>query len=309
MELNWLEDFLALAELRNFSRAAEARHVTQPAFSRRIRALEAWMGTPLVDRSAPGFVLNAAGEYLRDQAGDLLRNLQQLRGGVLEAAGREGRTLVIAATHALSFTFFPDWIRSRAPLEDLGTLSLISDTMAACEVTLLAGRASFLLCHYHRDAPSPFPSNAFTSIVVGRDTLVPLSVPDAMGAPRWSLPGDPSVPTRFLAYSAPSGLGRILEASWQAAERNLVLDTVFTSHLAAALLTMTRQGQGVAWLPHTLAAEDIASRRLVDAGNGGHSIPVEIRLFRSRHRQSPAAEAFWRVMSSGSVAQSSRPDE
>jgi LysR family transcriptional regulator, hypochlorite-specific transcription factor HypT len=35
MELNWLEDFLALAERRNFSRAAEARHVTQPAFSRR----------------------------------------------------------------------------------------------------------------------------------------------------------------------------------------------------------------------------------------------------------------------------------
>jgi len=37
-----------LAERRNFSRAAEARHVTQPAFSRRIRALEDWVGTPLV---------------------------------------------------------------------------------------------------------------------------------------------------------------------------------------------------------------------------------------------------------------------
>lgn len=302
MELTWLEDFLALAELRNFSRAAEARHVTQPAFSRRIRALEAWMGTPLVERSAQGFVLNAAGEYLRDQAGDLLRGLQQLRGGVLEAAGREGRTLVIAATHVLSFTFFPDWIRSRASLEDLGTLNLISDTMAACEATLLAGKASFLLCHYHRDAPSPFPTNAFTSIVVGQDTLVPLSVPDAIGAPRWSLPGDPSVPTRFLAYSAPSGLGRILEASWHGAERNLALDTVFTSHLAAALLTMARQGQGVAWLPYTLAAEDVASRRLVDAGNGRFSVSVEIRLFRSRHRQSPAAEVFWRVMSNRNVA-------
>ena len=40
MELKWLEDFVALAENGSFSKAAKARYVTQPAFSRRIRALE-----------------------------------------------------------------------------------------------------------------------------------------------------------------------------------------------------------------------------------------------------------------------------
>jgi DNA-binding transcriptional LysR family regulator len=45
MDLDWLKDFLVLAEKRNFSRAADARNVTQPAFSRRIRALEDWIGT------------------------------------------------------------------------------------------------------------------------------------------------------------------------------------------------------------------------------------------------------------------------
>jgi DNA-binding transcriptional LysR family regulator len=44
MNLSWLHDFLALAETGNFSRAADARHMTQPAFSRRIRALEDWLG-------------------------------------------------------------------------------------------------------------------------------------------------------------------------------------------------------------------------------------------------------------------------
>ena len=37
MDLDWLKDFLALAEQKNFSRAADARNVSQPAFSRRIR--------------------------------------------------------------------------------------------------------------------------------------------------------------------------------------------------------------------------------------------------------------------------------
>ncbi|RZA16369.1 MAG: LysR family transcriptional regulator, partial [Proteobacteria bacterium] len=40
MELVWLEDLSALAEYGSFVRAAEARHITQPAFSRRVRSLE-----------------------------------------------------------------------------------------------------------------------------------------------------------------------------------------------------------------------------------------------------------------------------
>src|SRR3954468_14098404 len=107
MDLNWLEDFLALAEHCNFSRAAEARNVTQPAFSRRIRALEEWVGTPLILRSPQGAELNAAGEYLRGEAAGLLRDLQQMRRGTLRVAGRAGAALTIAATHVLSFTFFP----------------------------------------------------------------------------------------------------------------------------------------------------------------------------------------------------------
>ena len=44
MELKWLEDFASIVETRSFSRSAQLRHVSQPAFSRRIRALEDWLG-------------------------------------------------------------------------------------------------------------------------------------------------------------------------------------------------------------------------------------------------------------------------
>jgi LysR family transcriptional regulator, hypochlorite-specific transcription factor HypT len=303
MELTWLEDFLALVEHRNFSRAAEARYVTQPAFSRRIRALETWVGTPLVVRSPQGVVLNAAGEYLREQAAGLVRDLHQMRRGALKAAGREGAALTIAATHALSFTFFPGWIRSFAPLETLGTLNLVSDTMAACERILLAGDADFLLCHARGEVPAGLTPDAFASLVVGTDLLVPVSVPNASGAALWALPGSPEAPVRLLAYSGASGLGRILEANWRSGGEALSLDPVFTSPLAAALQTMARQGQGMAWLPRTMAAEDLASGRLVDAGGGSFSIEVQIRLFRPKRRQSNAAEAFWKAMSRQSPSQ------
>lgn len=47
-----LEDFLSLCRHRSFSHAAQERNVTQPAFSRRIRALEEWLGVVLFDRTA-----------------------------------------------------------------------------------------------------------------------------------------------------------------------------------------------------------------------------------------------------------------
>ena len=144
LELTWLEDFLALTEHRTFSRAAEARQVTQPAFSRRIRALEDWMGASLFVRSPQGTSLTAAGQYLRSQAKELTSKLYKVRQDVLEIAGKEASILSIAATHALSFVFFPTWIRGQAQFESLGPVNLISDSMEACEEIMLRGEADVL---------------------------------------------------------------------------------------------------------------------------------------------------------------------
>jgi len=51
MELKWLDDYIALLETGSFSAAAERRHVSQPAFSRRIQMLEDWLGVTLIDRT------------------------------------------------------------------------------------------------------------------------------------------------------------------------------------------------------------------------------------------------------------------
>jgi DNA-binding transcriptional LysR family regulator len=289
MDLDWLKDFLALAEHRTFSRAAEARHVTQPAFSRRIRALEGWVGTPLFLRGAQGAVPTAAGHCFQPRAEDLLRGLDRARREARRAGERSGASLAIAATHALSFTFFPGWIRSRVQFEALGALNLISDSMEACEAIMLAGEVQFLLCHYHADAPTRLDDGRFESALVGRDRLVPLCAPSADGTPVWPLSA-PGRPARYLAYGSASGLGRILAASGVAGGQ----EAVFTSHLAATLMTMAREGYGVAWLPLTLVEEALERGQLVRAGPETLEVAVEIRLFRSPESRTDAADVFWR---------------
>ena len=301
MDLNWLEDFLALAEQKNFSRAAEARNVSQPAFSRRIRALEDWIGTPLFVRGTQGASLTRAGLHFLPLADDLMRNLHRARRATRTVGERETGSLSIVATHALSFTFFPGWIRRHMRFEALGTLNLISDSMEACEQIMLGGEVHFLLCHSHADVPTRFDDSRFESTRVGQDLLLPVCAPDAQGQPLWPLPGTPGRPARLLAYSPASGLGRILAAHQSRNAEASGLEGVFTSHLAATLMTMAREGHGIAWLPLGLVEEDLARTRLVRSGPNSSDIPVEIRLFRSPDCRNHAADELWgRICKQGS---------
>lgn len=293
MELSWLHDFLALAEAGSFSRAAEARHVTQPAFSRRIRALEDWVGVALFDRSAHPAQLTEAGTRFLPLAHDLVRRLDVARAELRAAHGRGLATLRFAATHALSLSFFPGWLRALEPALTLGPVQLVSDTFQACEALMQERRVQFLLCHHHAAVPGPLDGEGFAATAVGTDTLLPLVAPDASGHPRFTLGGEVAVP--LLDYSAESGLGRIFRAVQSDAAGAARLEPAFTSHLAVVLKSMALDGRGIAWLPESLVQAEREAGRLVDAGGEAARIKVEIKLFRQAGPESAAAEAFWRV--------------
>lgn len=297
MDLDWLRDFLALAEHGNFSRAADARNVTQPAFSRRVRALEDWIGTALFVRSAQGATLTAAGEYFRPVASDLARRLERVRRETFSVGERQTSSLSIAATHALSFTFFPRWIGSHVGLDALGALNLISDSMSACEQIMLSGEVHFLLCHHHSQVPARLDSQRYPSTTVGTDALVPVCAPGDGGHRLWPIPGVEDKPTRLLGYSPASGLGRILAAHGLGRSVIGAVEVAFTAQLAATLVTMTREGQGAAWLPISLIEDDLRLGRLVRAGPPDFDFPIEIRLYRSPDCRNATADRLWDAVS------------
>ena len=297
MDLDWLKDFLALADNGNFSRAADTRNVTQPAFSRRIRALEEWIGVPLFVRSAQGATLTPAGNHLRPLAVQLVRTLDRARRDTRDIGARKLGSLSIAATHALSFTFIPGWIRKHVSPETFGGINLISDSMDACEQIMLSGEVHFLLCHHHDKAPSRLDRVQFASIRLDSDALVAVSAPDTQGQPMWPIPGSRSSANRVLGYGPVSGLGRIIAACQPGVPQLASTKSAFTSHLAATLLTMVRQGEGAAWLPLTLLRDDLAAGHLVRAGSHGLDINVDILLYRSPDCRNTAADSLWSRLS------------
>ena len=214
MNLIWLDDFLMLAASGSFSRAAQERHMTQPAFSRRVRALEDWLGVVLFDRSTQPATLTEAGEWFRAVAQDLLTRVAGIPDQARAVADASSATLRIASTHALSFSFLPGWLRGLESrlAEGPGPVQLISDVMQQCEALMQQGRVQFLLCHSHEQVPNRLDPALHRWAVVGRDALVPVSAPDASGRPRHSLDNAGGKAVPLLEYSAESGIGRLVRA-------------------------------------------------------------------------------------------------
>ncbi|MEQ3624744.1 MAG: LysR substrate-binding domain-containing protein [Celeribacter sp.] len=289
MDLGLLADFLELARELNFSRAAEGRNLTQPAFSRRIRNLEDAIGTPLVTRTTRAVALTPAGQAFQPRAAALVRAYAEARKAALEAAGSAEVSLNLAATHALSYTFVPQWLMQVSTPARFGSLNMVSDSHRQCTRLMLRGDATFFICHRGLDDSDSFPDRQFSHHVIGADRLVPLCAPGKDGQPRWRL-GAAEVP--FIAYGAASGLHAILNAYW-ASHGRPKFATRMHSVLAATNLEMAREGQGVAYLPLSLAQQALEAGELLRAAEEPRDVPVEIVIYRPRSRLSPHCEAFW----------------
>ena len=301
MKLSWIEDFLALASSSNFSRAAEARDMTQPAFSRRIQSLESWLGVELVDRDVQPIVMTEAGHWFVNVGKELATRVARLPADARAIADARAATLHFAATHALSLTFVPTWLRTMEARVPIAPIELISDVLQRCEDSMLEQRVDFLLCHAHPQVSGRL-DRRFPYATIGHDALLPVVAPgphDRRGSrARHHLEVGVTTDVPILAFSAESGLGRIVSALRGEAIEKAGGRTVFTAHLATVLRSMAIEGRGVAWLPKSLIEDDLRQRRLIAAAPLSWRIALDIRIFRADAGDPPAARAFWAAVTS-----------
>lgn len=304
MELRWIEDFLMLASSRSFSAAARSRHITQPAFSRRIKALEQWLGADLIDRSTYPVALTSAGVNFRGVAEEVAQVLYRTR-DECRLQSNAGRPLIsFAALQTLAVAFFPGWIKScQAGAGPLFT-RVQPQNVHDCVQALLAGSVDFLLCYAHSTMPLLLDPEHFPSIPIGRDRLQLMSVVDTHGKPLFGLAPARTSPTPYLAYSTDTFLSKMVQFALSGAKSRPKLELIYENSMAEALKAMVLEGHGVAWLPAITAARELEARRLVVLRGESLSVDLEIRLFRSNNRLRPDAERLWAQVTGSRVGES-----
>jgi DNA-binding transcriptional LysR family regulator len=300
METKWLEDFVSLAETRSFSRSAQLRHVTQPAFSRRIQALEAWAGTDLVDRSSYPTRLTPAGETLYAQSLEMLQALQSTR-AMLRGHSAAGQDVIeFAVPHTLAFTFFPAWVSSLR--EKFGPIKsrLIALNVHDAVMRLVEGGCDIFIGYHHASQPFQLDADRYEMVTLGEEVLAPYCKPDAAGEPMFKLPGRAGQPLPYLGYAPGAYLGRVTDLILKQAGTAIHLDRVYETDMAEGLKVMALEGHGVAFLPNSAVKKELKSRRLVNAapaGMEGLEMAMDVRAYREKPmgKEAPkgTAQALW----------------
>ncbi|GAA0404178.1 LysR substrate-binding domain-containing protein [Cocleimonas flava] len=297
MNLNWIEDFLTLSNCGNFRIASEQRFVSQPAFSRRILSLETWVGATLIDRSRQPVYLTEAGELFKPVAQEIVRLAYLSRNDIQVKKREKEEKIRFATLSTLAQYFIPSWLKSIQENIESELFSVRTD-FANVEDYLGAldeGEADFFICY---EDPTELLLNdmkKYSSLQLGVEVLVPVVSPDSNGEPRWWLPSNPQKVIPYLQTQYTSSLLPV-KHHLDSRYRNLKFLSVYQSTIAASLCAMAREGYGVAWVPLSIAINDLDKGLLVRAGDENDEIKLVIKIYRNANIIPPQAEKIWQML-------------
>ncbi|MCJ8298413.1 MAG: LysR family transcriptional regulator, partial [Pseudomonadales bacterium] len=255
MELKWLEDFLSLANTANFRLSAKQRFVSQPAFSRRIKSLETWIGAELIDRSHQPVTLTDAGRDFKPVALQIVRSAYQARNEIIAKDVVNQEKICFSTLSPLDNCFMPGWLKKLKPYLGASALSLRTDYMGV-DVYLQAlesGEVDFYIGYEDRASSMKIDPVKFPSLRIGTELLVPVVSPDGNGNPSWWLPDRPKAPIPYLQTNTHKDKNYSL-LYWSVSTHlskhyaDLTFIPVYESTTSISIRAMVIEGYGVAWL-------------------------------------------------------------
>jgi len=272
MELKWLEDLLVLLEEGSISRAAARRHVTQPAYSRRIRQLEQWLGVELVDRSTKPIRIRAAGLSLEDDVRDLVNRFYALRNRVHETTER----VTFIAQHTLAISRFPALIRGVKMRLPESSYRVVPANYEECEA-LFSKEGDLLLCYQSTQSRFDFSHRTVRMLDLGSDRLIPVasrSLAQQLGemTPGMAIP--------LLMYQQHGFLAEALAATCLPdVIRDYRVETICESAFSASLKEMALADMGIAWLAEEIIHQELNEQRLISYADQLGQVELDIVLY------------------------------
>ena len=291
MDINQLEVFLAVAQEKSFSRAAEALHRTQPAVSQAIRRLETELGEALFDRSSKDGTMTAAGRVLfdfaqqmmnlRHHAHSAIRELRDLHRGKLSLGANEYTVMcllplipIFRARHPHIKIEVKRSLASRIPGEILGR-----------DVEI--GVVSFK------------PSDpAIKSVAVVTDELALVVPPDHPLAAKKVVSVRELGAESFIAHNVPSPYREKVVKTFE--KQRTPLNISMEMPTLEAIKRLVEKGMGVALIPRLAAHAEISRKQLVGLWVREMKLERKLHLiYRKGATLSHAAKAFLRVARDG----------
>jgi len=266
MQFQQLQYFVAVAETRHFTRAADLVHVAQPSLSQQIKALERELGADLFLRARGNITLTDAGEALLPLARRILADADTARHEVQELVQLRSGRIRLGATPSVCTGLLPDVLRAfhdrypgiRLLIEEGGSHDLVRElARGALDLALVV-------------LPLPTPSPALTTVELLREDLVVVSSPEAPA------PGGPGRRTvgiadlegeRLVMFRHGYDLRELTVAACRA--EGFEPDFAVEGGEMDAVLGFVRAGLGVAVVPRMVATRSGRGLRVTPLARPG----------------------------------------
>lgn len=292
MDIGWLQDFLTLADVRNFTKAAEKRNSSQAAFSRRVQGLEAWLGVSLVDRSIFPIELTPEGERFREHASDILGQMLDARISISQGSVSRHDHISIALPHALATGRFAEWWGRWT--QDLSlTCNVMPGNVGDAVNAMISGAADILIYYHNPQQPLHLDTRRYEQIKIGNESLRPYGARHLVESGALTLPPAwASQPMPMLAYGADSYLARMVDLIFDSRPTKVRRVRIGVSNMSEVLREMAIAGHGIAWLPESVMDES-ASEKLAPIGDEGWSMSLSVMAYRDRNQDKAAIQRLW----------------
>jgi DNA-binding transcriptional LysR family regulator len=236
-----LECLVALVETGSVTKAAAALHMSQPALSHQIAALEHELGTPVVERLARGVRVTAAGHATAAEARIALKAASQaVHLGREVGAGRAGRLRIACAETMTAWLLVPvlrRWRKHRPDVQlqlmEFTSADLMADQLAAGETDLVVG-------------PRPTATTAHVDVLGQEEMVVVASQHHPFGA-RTSVTAQDLSGEPFVHYDPGNGLAVWVDQF--AAGHQVALRPVLRTRSPRTAAQLAGAGMGITLVP------------------------------------------------------------
>ncbi|MCK0150500.1 LysR family transcriptional regulator [Marivita sp. S6314] len=294
MDLNWLRDFECLARTKNFTRAADERNITQSAFSRRIKALESWVGMPLVNRATYPVELTASGMQFLPVAQAASTQLAEARQNLRDVDRGDRRFIRFSVLHTISVNYLASRIEEvQDVIPDLRT-RVVSDSLSTCCDLLVEGAVDILVCYAHPTVSPLIDERAFERKDLIVDRLIPVASTRHAGANGWTLTSSTGPTIPYLAYEPSSFLGMVVDQTIDGKSMNT--EVIYVDALVEAIKRRLLAGRGFAWMPKTAIAAELEAGLVTPIGDESWIADLTISAFANTDGFDDTARQVWDLL-------------
>lgn len=272
MNITLFEDAIALIEEGSMRSAAHRRNVTQPAFSRRIKTLEAWLGVELVERHANRIKVKRS---LLDREPEIRAILARISAFKIDYV-QPKNLLTIGTQHSLATSVFPEIYKRIFELQFVDEIKLRTRNQDEITSQFLKFEIDLSITYRAETTPRlPFDESVIQKIW-RQDALVPLVGGNLLST--LNAEQEPPADAPIIRYPDTSEFGKILNANFEyvalSTDRHSVVETAF----AAGVIATVKLGAGIGWVPRSLAREEIRRRELLMLAQKYGHIPINVVL-------------------------------